>query len=85
MLKPKNKADKPSGNKLPQPTGRFYTVAKDSHLLYSAYQIDVVDGVVVEVKCLSRAPDLLASAVGYAQSELWAASKDQKSGDLDHE
>lgn len=67
---------------LAHPTGRFYTVAKDSHLLFSAFQIDVVDGVVVEIKCLSRAPDLLASAVGYAQSELWSASRTQKTEDL---
>lgn len=84
MSKLKSKIEATS-TKLPQPTGRFYTVAKDSHLLYSAFQIDVIDGVVVEVKCLSRAPDLLASAVGYAQSELWAASKDQKTEDIAHD
>lgn len=66
----------------PRPTGSFYTVAKDSHLLYSAFRVDVVDGIVVDVVCLSRAPDLLASAVGYAQSELWSSARTQDTGDM---
>ena len=82
MLKPKASNKPVAASNQPKPSGRFYTVAKDSHLLYSAFQLDVVDGVVTVVKCISRAPDLLASAVGYAQSELWAASREQKTEDI---
>jgi hypothetical protein len=78
----KLKRDTASVSPSPRPTGSFYTVAKDSHLLYCAYRVDVVDGVVTKLTCLSRAPDLLASAVGYAQSELWTSARTQHAEDL---
>lgn len=57
-------------------TAKCYLVAKDSHLLYEAYEVTLVDGVVTDVKCLSRAPDLAASAVGQASAAIWRALRD---------
>jgi hypothetical protein len=58
-------------------TGKFYSVVKVSHLLYVAYEIEVLKGVVVSTKCLSRAPDQQHTAVGAATSEIWPASREQ--------
>jgi hypothetical protein len=52
-------------------TGTFFTVAKQSHLLYEAFEITVKDGVVTDVKNISRAPDLAHTAVAICQRELW--------------
>jgi hypothetical protein len=54
-------------------TGRFVGVGKSSHLLYEAFEVTLKDGVVVEVKPLSRAPDLAANAVGACAHEIWQA------------
>ena len=51
------------------------TVVKTSWLLAEAYEIEVLicDGqaVIVGTKCLSRAPDTYASAIGVAAAQLW--------------
>lgn len=52
-------------------TAKTYCVVKADHLLYLAYEIELVDGVVVSTRCLSRAEDLAASAVGQASSAIW--------------
>jgi hypothetical protein len=57
--------------------GKFFSVVKVSHLLYVAYEIEVAKGIVVGVRCLSRAPDQQHTAVGAATSEIWPASRDQ--------
>jgi len=57
--------------------GRFFTVFKDSYLLYLACEIKVLKGIVVDFKILSRAPDQQCTAVGAATSEIWPASREQ--------
>lgn len=61
-----------------QVTGTFHTVVKSSHLLYEAVEVSVKDGVVVNVKVLSRAPDLAQSAVGTCSREIWSNLRHQK-------
>lgn len=61
----------------PPVNGKFYTTAKVDHLLYCAYEIEVKDGVVVGVKCLSRAPDLAATAIGACTRDLWVNMRTQ--------
>jgi len=74
---------KPKSKEVVQPvTGKFYTVGKTSHLLYEAFEIEVVNGQVVAVKTLSRAPDLAQSAVGYCSREIWVALRQQTSADI---
>jgi len=68
VVKPESKIDV---------TGRFFTCVEVSHLLYVSYEIQVSKGVVVGVKCLSRAPDQQCTAVGAAASEIWPASREQ--------
>lgn len=63
---------------LPMPvTGTFLTVVKSEHLLYQAIQIEVFQGIVVDIKILSKAPDLAASAVGICSREIWDVLRSQ--------
>lgn len=68
----------PPANAPTDVSGIFYAVGKDSHLLYTAWEVEVKDGVVVRVKGLSRAPDLAATAVGKCASEIWSNLRTQK-------
>lgn len=61
-------------------TAKCYLVAKDSHLLFEAFEVTLVDGVVSEIRNLSRAPDLAASAIGQASSAMWKAISQPKDG-----
>jgi hypothetical protein len=58
-------------------TGTFFTVVKESHLLYEALEIEIVDGVVVSVTSLNRAPDLSQVAIGNCQRRLWKVAMEQ--------
>jgi hypothetical protein len=62
----------------PNLSGTFYTVAKESHLLYLAYEVTVKNGVVESVRCISRAPDSSSIAVGLASRELWTNLRTQE-------
>ena len=59
-------------------TGTFFTVVKESHLLYEALEIEIVDGVVVSVTSLNRAPDLSQVAIGNCQRRLWKVAMIQE-------
>lgn len=59
-------------------TGTFFTVVKESHLLYEALEIEIIDGVVVSVTSLNRAPDLSQIAIGNCQRRLWQVAMQQK-------
>lgn len=59
-------------------TGKFHTVIKESHLLYSAIEIDVYKGLVTDVRVLSRAPDMAQSAVGITSREIWVALRNHE-------
>ena len=83
MSKPNKKTvDDQLASISPKVNGRFFSVAKDSHLLYLAYEIVVKDGQVVEAKCISRAPDLGQTAVAQCQIGLWEALRNQDSKDM---
>ena len=49
----------------------FVCREKGSHLLFNAYKIKIKDGIVVDVKQLTRAGDMFRIAVNSAASELW--------------
>ena len=73
-----SKSNKKEKNELPiEVTGRFYTCAKHSHLLYMPIEIEVYKGVVVGFKLIARAPDLAQSACGVVSREVWKALRDQ--------
>jgi len=78
------KQTKPAPTPVSTPTtsGTFFTVVKSEHLLYLAFEIVVVDGVVVSSKSISRAPDLQASAVGICSREIWAAGRRQHAWEM---
>jgi len=62
---------------LPAVSGVFHTVVKQAHLLYEALEITVKDGLVTEVRSLSRAPDLAQTAVAACQREIWSMLRTQ--------
>ena len=64
-------------------TGKFYTVGKTSHLLYEAYEVTIENGVVVNVRSLSRAPDMPQVAVGACTHELQVNLRTQEALDCD--
>ena len=72
MSKSKKVAEQPQDNFPIEVTGKFVTVAKNSHLLYEAFEIEVYKVIVVSCKPLSRAPDLSQIAIGSCQRQLWA-------------
>jgi len=73
MAKPVKKPE-PVDELLPvDVNGKFHTVIKESHLLYSAIEITVYKGLVTDVKVLSRAPDMAQAAVGLTSREIWVA------------
>ena len=49
----------------------FVCREKGSHLLFNAYKIKIKNGIVVDVKQLTRAGDMFRIAVNSAASELW--------------
>lgn len=57
-------------------------VVRAGHLLSECYELSLEDGIVVDVKKLSRAPDLTASAIGHGASALWRQVRDQSVEDL---
>lgn len=58
-------------------SGRFVTTTRVSHLLFESIEVTLKDGVVVDTKKLSRAPDMTAVAIGHASSRLWEISRDR--------
>ena len=73
MSKPKKQQEEVAAAGFPiEVSGKFVTVAKNSHLLYEAFEVEIYKGIVVAVKTLSRAPDLSQIAIGSCQRELWS-------------
>lgn len=50
-------------------------VFKTSYLTAESVQLEIVDGVVVSVKPLTRAPDMFATAIAQCTPVLWDTSK----------
>lgn len=84
-MKPVSKPSPSQKRSPPSVTGTFYCVARESHLLYQAFEIDVRDGVVTAVRCLSRAPDLAASSVGHCARGLWVNARTQGKLEATHD
>jgi hypothetical protein len=64
-------AAKTSEKKIKGHTGKAYYIAKTAPILALAYELEIVDGIVIGKKQISRAEDLPATAVGIASKELW--------------
>lgn len=77
-----SKATKALTPAIPKVSGTFHTVAKVSHLLYEAVEVELKDGVVVSVKSVSRAPDLAATAVGHCSRRIWEELRGQEMGEV---
>lgn len=71
-----------AAGKFPRISGRFYTVVRVEHLLYEAVEVVVKDGVVTSSRVLSRAPDLAATAVGFASREIWQVLRTQQKSEV---
>lgn len=56
-------------------SGKFYAVAKESHLLYEAFEITVENGEVVKVTNLRKAPDMLQVLVKECEQQLWTNAR----------
>jgi hypothetical protein len=76
MARPKKQSDSP-GQEPVAVSGVFHTAVKHSHLLYEAIEITVKDGMVTEVRNISRAPDLAHAAVANCQREIWHQLRSQ--------
>jgi hypothetical protein len=59
-------------------SGKAVTCVRHDEYLSEAFELTVENGLVVKIEAITRAPDLLARAVGTASRSLWAIARDSK-------